>query len=346
MRKDLMMNEKRYVGSENQLLSARRITFRDGMSDGVRAIELQNSDGLYTTCLEDQCLNLFDLRYKGINFAFQSKNGLVSNRYFNGGTNEFSYYWPAGMVYTCGLTNTGPGVTEDGIYHPDHGRIGMMPARNVAMTQDENGVTITGTVQDGFLAGHRLELARTIRFPAKGKEIQIFDTVTNREAIPAEYMLLYHCNFGYPLLTPDVRILKGKGTGYDKYSDNPLPADCFASGEPQDHKVEELYCHTNTADKDGFAYAAIINDELELGCYVKYRMDTLPLLLHWKNMCSHDYVIGLEPSNSHIMGRTKEREHGTLPVLEGYASCDFHMALGVLDGKEEIAAFEAMLNTL
>ena len=35
--------ERRYVGSENQLLTARRVTYRDGMSDGVKAIELRKS---------------------------------------------------------------------------------------------------------------------------------------------------------------------------------------------------------------------------------------------------------------------------------------------------------------
>ena len=339
--------ERKYVGSTNQLLTARRVTYREGFSDGVKAIELRNTSGLYATCVEDQCLKLFDLSYKGVNFAFQSKNGLVSTRYFNGGANEFVYYWPAGMLYTCGLTSTGPGgMMEDGMYHPDHGRIGMMPARNVSMTESEDGVTVSGIVQDAALAGHNLELERKLFFPARGKEIVIEDVVSNREAIPAEYMLLYHFNFGYPLLTPDCRVVKGAGTGYDKYSDNGLPADVFSCREPEDTKVEELYCHTNTPDKDGWGYAALINDKLGLGCYVKYAMDTLPLLLHWKNMCTHDYVVGLEPSNSHIMGRDKERENGTLQVLKGYESATFRVCLGVLDGKDEIAAFEAMVNGL
>ena len=63
------MNELRYVGHENQLLTARRITFRGDMADGVNAIELRNSQGLCATCLEDECLDLFDLSFKGINLA-------------------------------------------------------------------------------------------------------------------------------------------------------------------------------------------------------------------------------------------------------------------------------------
>jgi len=341
------MKESRYLGNENQLFTARRIQFQDGMSRGVNAIELKNQTGLYATCIEDQCLNLFDFSYRGVNFAFQSKNGLVSNQFFNGGAQEFGYYWPAGMLYTCGLTSTGPGcLMEDGIFHPDHGRIGMMPAFDLSLERGEEGVTLCGTVRDALLAGHHMELHRRLFFPRNGREITIEDTVYNLEPQEAEIMILYHFNFGYPLLSPASRVIKSKGEGYDKYSDRPLPEDCFLCREPEDTKEEELYCHTTVSDENGYAYAALINDELSLGAYVKYKTDTLPLLLHWKNMCTHDYALGLEPSNSHIMGRDKERKNGTLPRLPGYGAITYRVALGVLDGKEEISAFEDSVRSL
>ena len=107
-----------------------------------------------------------------------------------------------------------------------------------------------------------------------------------------------------------------------------------------------MYCHTTVSDENGYGYAALINDNLGLGGYVKYKTDTLPLLLHWKNMCSHDYALGLEPSNSHIMGRDREREHGTLQRIGGYEEITYRVALGVLDGAEEIQAFENMVQNL
>lgn len=339
--------ETRYVGHENQLLTARRVTYTEGMGKGVRAIELHNSVGLYTTCVEDQCLNLFDFSYKGINFAFQSKNGLVSNHYFNGGAPEFGYYWPAGMMYTCGLLNVGPGgIMEDGIFHPDHGRIGMMPAQDVMIARDENGVTITGTVHEAMLAGYHLVLKRKIRFPATEKRIIIEDTVTNLEPQTAEFMLLYHMNLGYPLLNPESRIVKGEGGGYSIHTKGSIPEDWAQCREPEDNKEEDLFCHENTPDKEGYGYGALINDSLSIGCYVKYHMENLPWLMHWRNMCSHDYVIGLEPSNNQVLGRDCERKNGTLQALAGYESKTFHVEIGVLDGIEEITAFETMVQSL
>lgn len=338
------MDEKmRMLGHPNQLMKARKITFRDGVEDGVRAIELENEDGLYVTCIEEQCLNIYDFSYKGKNCAFQTKSGLVSNRFFNGGANEFNYYWPAGMMYTCGLTNTGVGVLEKKVYHAEHGRIGMRPAEDVILKKNEDGVVITGTMRDSFMAGHQIDLNRTIFFPAKGKEIRITDAVVNKEGMPVEMMLLYHCNFGYPLLAPGARVVKGAGKMIDNIAGGSVPEDWWQICAPRDDKIEEVFCHENTPDADGFGYAAVINDELGMGCYVKYKLDTLPLLIHWKNMCAHDYVIGLEPSNTYIKGRKEERENGTLPVMEPYETKVFQVSIGILDGAEEIREFESKL---
>lgn len=334
------------VGNPNQLLKARRISFRDGASNGVQAIELHNSSGLYATCVEDHCLNLYDFSYKGINCAFQTKNGLKANGFFNGGTNEFSYYWPAGMLYTCGVTNVGPGCVENGMYYAEHGRIGMTPAENVSVEKNEDGVIIKGSVRDSLLCGYHLELKRQIFFPAEGKEIQITDTVSNLEGIEEPMMLLYHFNFGHPLLAPGTRMVKGAGEIIDNLGSGKAPQDCGKVTAPTTKKAEEVYCHFNTPDENGFGYAALINDELQLGCYVKYKMDTLPLMMQWKNFCTHDYAMGLEPSNSYILGREKEREHGTLPVLEPYETKTYSVALGILDGVEEIEAFEKKIKNI
>jgi len=335
-----MNRESIMVGNDNQLLKARRIAFREGLSAGIQAIELENRDGLYASIIEDQCLNVYDFSFKGINCAFQGKNGLVSNKYFNGGTNEFSYYWPAGMMYTCGLANCGEPVTEDGIFHPQHGRIGMMSAENVVLERSQDGAWITGTVRDGLVCGHNLELKRKIFFPAKGKEIRICDTVTNLEGIDTDMMILYHCNFGYPLLAPGAKMVKGAGEISDPLGSAFHCEDCDKITEPLNVKDEEVYCHTNTPDEEGFGWAAVINQALDLGCYVKYKMDTLPLLMQWKNFCSNDYAMGLEPANCYNLGRSKEREHKTLPVLKPYESRNFEIAIGILEGSQEISDFE------
>lgn len=330
----------RLIGNENQLFKARRITFREGMTEGVRAIELLNSDGLYVTCIEDQCLNLYDFSYKGINCAFQSKTGLVSNCYFNGGCGEFRYYWPAGIFHTCGLTNTGASAVENDMYYAEHGRIGMMRAENVNIQHTEDAVVITGAVSDKILCGHNLKLFRTITFPKQGKEIRIRDEVTNCEGTATELMLLYHSNVGYPLLTPGTRMVCSSRKVINNIGDSAVPSNYLSTEEPRDDKIEEVYAHYEMDCADGYGRAAIINDGLSLGFYVKQKTDTLPYLLQWKNMCAHDYVVGLEPSNCFARGRDAERKNGSLPVIGPYETQVFELSIGILDGVDEIRKFE------
>jgi hypothetical protein len=42
------------------------------------------------------------------------------------------------------------------------------------------------------------------------------------------------------------------------------------------------------------------------------------------------------------MGRCKEREHKTLPVLAPYATIQYHLTLGIADGKQEMDAIERL----
>ena len=338
-----MKNEKALIGNKEQLFKARRITFRDGMAEGIKAIELQNQNGLYATVIEDQCLNVYDFSYKGVNFAFQTKNGLISNNHFNGGVNEFSYYWPAGMLYTCGLYNVGEPTIENGVFHPQHGRVGMTSANNVSIEYLENEVKVNGTVKDALFCGHNLELKRQIVFPKNGKEITFYDKIVNLEPTTTEFMFMYHFNFGYPLLSPTAKIVKGKGDIIDVIGSGTNPGECFKVFAPKIEKSEEVYMHTATPDSNGYGYVALINNELKVGAYIKYKMDTLPNLIEWKNFVCHDYALGLEPSNCHILGRTKERLNGTLPTIDGYGEKRYEVTLGVLDGEEEILNFEKMI---
>jgi hypothetical protein len=54
-----------------------------------------------------------------------------------------------------------------------------------------------------------------------------------------------------------------------------------------------------------------------------------------------DYVLGLEPSNSYIMGREEELLNGSLKSISGGDKVEFRVQIDILDGQEEIAVIEA-----
>jgi hypothetical protein len=53
-----------------------------------------------------------------------------------------------------------------------------------------------------------------------------------------------------------------------------------------------------------------------LGVYLRYARAEYPIFVEWKMMGEGLYVVGLEPANCHVEGRTKERQRGTLVMLE------------------------------
>ena len=66
--------------------------------------------------------------------------------------------------------------------------------------------------------------------------------------------------------------------------------------------------------------AQLNNPALGVSTTISWSGDTLPILSEWRSMGSGDYVLGLEPTNSYIMGRSAERANGTLKVLKAFTS--------------------------
>jgi hypothetical protein len=121
--------------------------------------------------------------------------------------------------------------------------------------------------------------------------VNVHDRIENVRGVPADYCLLYHCNFGAPFLEEggEVKIdyLTREGlTPLAREKEDvaasitaPIPAD-----------EETVYYHTV---KEGCA--RYFNPRLGLGVRVTYDAQKLPFLLEWKSMAEDDYALGLEP---------------------------------------------------
>ncbi len=351
MRENLNKDLLKKIGNISQIAGVRRIEFSSGPGRGTEAYEVYNETGIRFTVLADMCMDILDLQYKGINLGFMTKNGLQNNRFFNALDKEFNYYWRGGMLCTCGLSNAGIACVDEGFYRTEHGRIGMMPAENLSVysgwKNDDYIIELEGEIRESMLYGYNLQLKRKISTSLKSKEIHIKDVVQNLEPGDTEFMLLYHFNFGFPLLDEGAVIVKPEGeitpwkSNPDDRTDN-----CLKAETPRDGCEEETYYHENIPDEDGWAYSAIINPDMELGAYLKYKYENLPCLIQWKSMRSHDYAMGLEPSNSYILGRVHERENNTIPRLRGYEKKEYDITLGILDSKHEISDFEQMIKRI
>ena len=303
-----------YLCHPQQMYTLRRITITEGKAKGTGIIEVCTADGLQVDILPDAGLDIGQVRYRGTNVTFISKNGYDSPASVMPYETEFLNTFPGGMLYTCGLRSTGGAHRDGEEWHPLHGRYHSLMAEQVSTEVVDNEIVIKGVLRETALFGHCLQLKRTIRIPVFGAEITVNDELTNLAHREEEYALLYHCNFGYPLISEKARLelpesrkttprtpFAATGLGRETTFDAPTPGE-----------EERVFFHEQMERK-----VSIVNDAIHTKMTMTWS-ETLPILAHWRSMASGDYVCGLEPTNCYIMGRKFERENGTLPVLKPF----------------------------
>ena len=295
-----------YAGNLSQLAGIRESVITGGRGGGMRIAEVWNAAGLRFTVLPDRCCDIYGLSYRETNLSYVSKNGLTSDKAVSSAKGEFSWQWQGGALVTCGLDNTGG--HSGGC--PTHGRIGGIPADHFGtdcfFSGDDYILRITGEMRQTRMYGHQLILRRSIETSLFSDSIKIRDEIMNPQCTDETYMLLYHCNFGYPLLSEDteVTVHGGKITPLGENSRDPRHM-C----EPSPDAKEELFLCEN-ADS-----GTVYNRKLRLGVTLSFTTGNLPCLVEWKNMMSHEYVVALEPCNTYGMNRETIERTGKIAVL-------------------------------
>ena len=326
----------KHLGNIDQIAGIRESQLLRGRGEQIHIAEFYNAAGLRFTVVPDRCMDLFDFSYKGVNLSFQTKNGLTSPQTFSPSNGEFAEQWPGGMLVTCGLDNVGGHSSEGGEF-PAHGRISHVPAKNFGTRTYWDGedyiLRAHGEVHQSKMYSRHMSIQRTIETSLNSKVVKMHDVLTNFEAEDEPYMLLYHFNFGYPLLQADSMVETSKATTQPM---NAGPKESVHMSAPIDGNGDELFFRTDLGDR---ACGVIYNERLELGAYVAFDTKNLPNMLQWKKMKSHDYVLALEPCNTCGLNRKAAREQGKIAVLPAYSSVENHLELGVLDGLMEIREF-------
>lgn len=338
------------VGNISQIAFIKPYEMKEGKANGLKSFDVSTGNGLEFTILEGKCLDISNMRYKGANINFIAKPGIVSPEYFNPQGLEFLRFFQGGMLYTCGLSNTGAPCNDNGVDLNLHGRIGNTPAEKVNIDtfwrDDEYLMQICGEMREAGLFIENLVLRRVISTKLGSKSIKISNEVENQGFQEQPLMILFHINFGFPLLDVNSRILipskqitprdSAAEIGIEEYNKLSLP---------QDNYMEQLFYHELAADKGGITCVVVINDNLGIGVYIKYNINQLPKLNQWKSMASGDYALGLSPANCNVEGRAKEREKGTLHMIKPFEKLNFDLEIGVVEGVQEIGSLEKLITS-
>src|SRR5581483_8882420 len=100
-------------------------------------------------------------------------------------------------------------------------------------------------LRQNFMRGENLTLTRRISTRLGADSFTITDTLLNEGFDPAPHMILYHCNFGFPVISTESELLideesvrprddaAAKGIGQQNHFQNPA-----------DYYPEQVFFHT------------------------------------------------------------------------------------------------------
>ena len=193
------------VGNMDQIAGIRTVQLDDGNERPTRAAIIHTGAGLELTVLLDRCLDISAASFNGKAMGWRSTTGDVAPQYYEAEWLRWLRSYFGGLVTTCGLMNVGAPDDASALLGTGlHGRIGNTPAKNIKITQEWQGndyvLSVSGTMRETVVFGENLTLTRTVSTRLGEKRFWIHDVVTNDGFKPAKYMLLYHCNIGWPLV--------------------------------------------------------------------------------------------------------------------------------------------------
>ncbi len=307
---------KKYVGNLLQVRGAERYVLQGGKGEGMHFVYVRNGLGLEAWISVDRAGDLSRISVNGKNMGFFSPCGYVAPQYYDKDGLGFLKSFTGGFITTCGLTQVGSPCEDDGEVLPLHGTVANIPGEVCAIEEDNDGITIKIKVIDGIIFGKKLVLNRVYRFSYNENTFEIEDIVVNDGDRQSPYMILYHCNMGYPLLNENsiLKIPHNSVTARDdhaeKYIDSKLLPEI-----PQPQYQERCYYY-DLKDNNGKAKVGIYSTDAKIGMVMSFDKKELDCFTQWKMMGEQDYVMGLEPGNCNSDGRDVTRQKGILKFLD------------------------------
>lgn len=307
---------KDYIGNPLQIRGAEQYVLQNGKGDGMHFLNVRNGLGLEAWISLDRAGDVSRVNFKGDNIGYFAPCGYVSPKYYDNIGAGFLKSFTAGFFTTCGLTAVGSPCNDEGEELPLHGTVSHIPAELNGIEETDKELAIKLTVRDAVIFGRKLIMKRTYKFSYTENIFEVSDTVTNGGDTESPYMILYHCNMGYPLLSDNsvIKIPNNGITPRDEHAKKYIHT-ALNMEKPQAEYQECCYYY-DVFEKNGEASVGIYNSEIDKGVVFSYNKTALPCFTEWKMMGKTDYVLGLEPGNCTPDGRDVLRKNGTLKFLQ------------------------------
>lgn len=343
------------VGHDAGTWSVFKHVLHGGKQEGVEIVEIE-SGPLYIKIALTRGMSILEVRSGELRLGWDSPVKEVVHPQFVNLHSRGGLGWLDGFnewMVRCGLEFAGhPGLdtfvdntgAEAEMELTLHGKIGNIPASEVELLIDADPphrITLRGIVHERMFYGPKLELAAELSVVPGERSFRISDVVTNHGASPQEFQLIYHANFGAPLLEEGARVVAPVR--------RIAPMNAHAAGGIDDYDVyaaptlgfiEQVYLIHPYANRHGRTMVLLTNGAGDAGASLSWPVAELPYLTIWKNTAAEadGYVTGIEPATGFPFHRRVERAAGRLPVLAPGESRSFTIDVGLHVREPEVSA--------
>ncbi len=345
-------------GSANWSITKR--TLQGGPSANIDVVTMDNGI-LSVEVLPTRGMGFWKGTFRGTNLGWHSPVRFPVHPSLVNLADQRGTGWLRGFnewMCRCGLNSIGAAsasFSEDEVnaalegHSTLHGRIANVPANFVSSKVDTSGkgsLTVRGIVEEAAFFGGCLRLDNSLHTTAGSNSLQISDTITNCSDVPSEVQLLYHINFGPPLLGEESKIFAAidQLAPYDEHSGKSSEA-WDLCGRPTPGFVQQCYFVKPLVDSEGVATILLCNSVGDFAVRITFDSEQLPCLTLWKNFAGENdgYVLGIEPGTSYPNPKTVERQLGRVPLLGPGESLQTSIQLSFFDDSESIAAMTASI---
>ena len=351
---DYRISSDNFPGMDGPSWSISKYTLKGGKQHGVDMVEIDNGR-MTVVVVPSRGMNVLEAFTDEATLGWDSPVKQVVHPAFVDEESRGALGWLEGfneLVARCGLafhgapgedrvkTNTGAEAT---MMLPLHGTISNTPALRVAVQvqlEPPHELSVIGEVYDTQMFGASYHLHTSISTVPGASEFAIRDTVENLSACAADMELLYHCNYGPPLLGEGSRLLAPVAfvCPRDARAQEGMAAwDTYPGPEPG--FAEQCYFLRLHPDKRGQTLVVLTGPGEKLAATIRYPLQQLPAFTVWKNTGGErdGYVTGLEPGTDYPNSRMFERQQGRVVRLDGGQRYEAELVLGLVTGATNVA---------
>ena len=312
--------------------SIRKLTLHGGKQEGVDVIVVDNGKLKFSVC-PTRGMGMLSVTMGDVFLGWSSPVKEVVHPKLINLQSRGGLGWLEGFnewMVRCGLESAGhPGVdrfinnvgdeatTELNL----HGKIANIPASEVEVVIDPeppHRLRVRGRVEERMFYGPKLVLETEISTIPGSDTFQLADLIVNDGEEEQEFQIIYHANFGPPLLE--------EGSTFAGAVERVTPFNVHAAKDvasyaeyqsPRAGFIEQVYCLRPKPDSEGRALIMLRNKARDKAVSMNFATGELPFVSLWKNTnaLKEGYVTGLEPGTGFPNNRRIERKFGRVPKL-------------------------------